>query len=197
MDNVQFTKRDWRSRNQIKTSSGLKWLTVPVHYSRSSGPQLIGDILIDYEQSWVHKHLEAVRHAYRQAEYFEPYFSRFAAILKSKPAGISKLNQSLTRWIMEELGIRTRLVDAMSLECSGRQSDRLLSILRQVGATSYLSGPAAKSYLEPDKFHNEKIELNFKVYDYEVYPQLWGDFAGNVSVLDLLFNRGPEAVNYL
>ena len=197
LDNVQFTKRDWRSRNQIKTSRGLKWLTVPVHYSRRSGPQLISHVLIDYEQSWVHKHLEAIRHAYAKAEYFEPYFSDFATILQSRPAGISELNQKLTQWVMEVLGIQTRLLDATSLECSGTQGDRLLSILGQVGATSYLSGPAAKSYLEADKFRDANIELLFKSYEYDCYPQLWGDFVGNVSILDLLFNHGSEAGKYL
>ncbi|MDR3362254.1 MAG: WbqC family protein [Desulfovibrio sp.] len=194
-DNVQYTKRDWRNRNRIKTENGVKWLTVPVQYKYAA--QHIDDTRIDYNQKWQVKHLRAMEHAYGKMPYFTQYFPRYREILEEGHLTISTLNQALIRWLMSCLDINTPLRTASEFKLTGRRTERLIELLTQLGATTYLSGPSAASYLEYDLFRKANIALEFKSYDYPPYPQPHGSFVPSVTVLDLLFSMGGEAKKYL
>jgi len=195
-DDVQYTSKDWRNRNVIKTVSGTPWLTVPVSHSLKS-PQLIQDTFILYHQNWVRKHLGTVKTAYLKAPYYKKFASDYFDILTSKHDTISSLNFALIRWVLDLLDIKTPIIFSKDLNPVGFRTDRIIDIATKVGATSYLVGKSAQSYIEVDKFKAAGIGLEYKTYSYLEYPQLHGPFEPNLSILDLVFNCGTESRKYL
>lgn len=194
-DDLQYTKGDWRNRNKIKTPRGLVWVIVPVHYKSTS--QLICETIIDYSQRWIKKTINQMADNYQTSPYFKTYSDEFFNILNQKYETISQLNININNWIMQTLNIKTEIRISSEFHPVGSKTDRLIDILKKVGATSYLSGPSAKDYIEVEKFKEAGIGLEYKVYEYQEYPQLHGPFEPHVSVLDLLFNCGPDSRKYL
>lgn len=194
-DDLQYTKNDWRNRNKIKTDRGLMWLTVPVHYRRTA--QLICETPIDRSQGWEIKHMRLLQRWYGKTPFFPTYRDELSSILGRPFETISELNICLCRWIMGKLGIKTPLRLSSEFSPRGTKTERLVDLLRKAGATSYLSGPAARDYLDEALLRKSGFSLEYKGYLYRDYPQPWGDFAGGVTALDLLFNAGPEARSYL
>jgi hypothetical protein len=194
-DDLQYTKGDWRNRNKIKTPGGLQWITVPVHYHHTD--QLIEDTTVDDSKPWARNMLNKIRNSYLKAPHFEPYFSGLSNLLLDSPASISDLNLRLIKWVCSMLEIDTPIVFSHEYHPQGAKTERLIGILKQVEATTYLSGPAAQAYLEPDLFEQAGIRLEYKVYDYPEYEQLYPPFDPAVSVIDLLFMMGKESKNYL
>lgn len=195
-DDVQFTTRDWRNRNRIKTPQGLLWLTIPVG---SSTHRRISDVQIT-QHDWQRKHRETLRRCYARAPHYsdvEPFFD--AVYTRREWTNLSELNQyTITRIAREYLGISTEFRNASEFVVSGRKQDRILELLHAIGAASYHSGPAAKAYLDPERFQKAGIELVWKDYSgYPEYAQLHPPFEHSVSVLDLLVHTGPGASMYV
>lgn len=196
LDDVQYTQRDWRNRNRIKTAAGPRWLSVPVKYSHSCPPR-IADAVIENAPCWVDEHCRKFRAHYRAAPFLE---TALALLDPGKlPGGttISTLNVYLTRRICTYFGITTPTILSTELQLEGKKTERLIEMLKKLGATSYLSGPAADAYLDKNRFRDENICLEYKTYAYDSYPQLWGAFEGGVTILDLIANCGPEAGHHL
>lgn len=193
-EDVQYSKGSWRNRNKIKTEQGAAWLTVSVDYAF---PQKICDTKINYSTLWNRQHVDLVRQWYKNAPFFSDYFDEFAAMIESRYESISDLNQALCSWLMKHLFIDTKLMCSTELKCEGQKTDRLIDLLKKVGATHYLSGPSAMDYIQADQFTSNGIGLSYKSYDYADYPQLHGQFEGAVTILDLLFNTGPHAREFL
>lgn len=194
-DDLQYTKCDWRNRNKIKTPNGLLWLSVPVKYHKTS--QQICDTQIDYSQSWQQKHINQIKTHYHKAPFYHLYADEFFTMIAQKFETISKLNISLIKWCMSKLLIDTPLRMSSEFSPVGSKTDRLIDILQKADATTYLSGPKAKDYLEPEKFAEAGIQLQYKLYQYKDYPQLWVPFEPAVTILDLLFNCGESSREYL
>lgn len=194
-DDVQYTKGDWRNRNRIKTPRGVEWITVPVKYKQTS--QLIQDTPIDYSTQWAQKMLNRIRESYRTAPHFEPYFSELDGLLNQPAASIADLNLTLIRWGCRHLGIDTPLRFSRDYHPTGTKTERVVSILRQVCATVYVSGPTGANYLVPHLFDEAGIQLEYKKYDFSEYDQLYPPFDPGVSVLDLLFMKGADAKFFL
>ncbi len=195
-DDVQFTRRDWRNRNKIKTPQGLKWLTIPVR-SKGKYDQLIIETEID-GTDWAGKHWQTIRNTYRKA----PFFYEVAAVLEplyaAPDAMLTQLNLRFLRAIMGYLGIDTPLTLSTDYPGQGAKTDRLLSLCMAAGATTYVSGPAAQAYMETDKFAAEGIGVEWFDYSgYPEYPQLWGEFEHVLSAIELMFNCGPDARRYM
>jgi hypothetical protein len=197
LDDVQYTRRDWRNRNQIKTPNGLIWLTVPVIFSRNNADTKIENVQVDYSQNWTKKHIESIRTSYCRAPFYKDYADEFFDILNKRYETISKLNVNICKWIMQQLDIKTETKMSSEFNPSGTKTDRLIDILKKAGATSYLSGPAAQNYLEVEKFRDAGISIEYKVYEYAEYPQMHGKFEPHVSVIDLIFNCGRESRRFL
>lgn len=195
-DDMQYTKHDWRNRNKIKTEKGLDWVSIPVIFSLKN-PTSICETPINYSSGWVRDHLNRIHISYRTAPYFTKYFSEFEDILNKEYRSISELNVTLIKWLSRCLEITTPVMLSTEIEVHGEKTDRVIDVLKKVGARKYISGPSAKNYLEESKFLENGIELEYKTYNYQPYPQLFGDFKGDVTVLDLLFNCGPESRNFL
>lgn len=195
-DDLQYTKLDWRNRNRIKTPNGPKWLTVPVVGSQSHQTRIC-DTLISYQQDWITEHVRQLKNNYGRTPYFSYYAEPFFEILSMRYKTISELNVVIMRWLLKILGIQTPIIMSMELDPRGVKTDRVIDLLNKVGATSYLSGPSAKSYLDEQKFIENKIALEYKCYDYEPYEQIYGPFLGEVTILDLLFHKGPSTPEFL
>ncbi len=198
-DCVQYDDRGWRNRNQIKTASGRKWLSIPVNAKGAQTKSTaIRDIRIVWEELWSKKHLRAIQHSYGKAPFFAQYAPLLEEVYARRDSLLADLTCALTVALARELGITsTRFLRSSELPAQGAGTDRLLSILRQLGAVHYISGPSARDYLEPVKFEQAGITLEYIGYDYPEYPQLHGDFEPHVSILDLLFMTGPEAGKYI
>lgn len=194
-DDLQYTKGDWRNRNKIKTPRGLEWITVPVHYKHTS--QLIEETRIDHSNPWNQRMLNRIEAAYRQAPYFEIYFPELSEILMQPAEMISDLNVQLIHWVCARLGIDTPIKFSHAYNPKGAKTERLIGILSQVGATTYLSGPAAQAYIEPELFEEAGIELEYKTYNYPEYEQLYPPFTPNVTILDLMFMVGEDSMRYI
>jgi WbqC-like protein family len=194
-DDIQYTKGDWRNRNKIKTPHGAEWITVPVAYKKVA--QLICETPIDSTTPWRNKHLRTLEANYRQAPFFyvvEEFISRVSV---SEQSTISQLNINLIRRISNYLEINTPMIISSELSLQGSKTERLIDLLKKLNATTYLSGPSADAYLDKDLFRQNGISLEYKSYDYAPYPQLWGDFIGGVTVLDLIANCGSQAKEYI
>jgi hypothetical protein len=198
-DDVQYTRRDWRNRNRIKTSAGLQWLTIPVEV-KGKYTQKIRDTRVS-DRAWAANHWTRLRHAYAKA----PHFGEFAELLGclyADAAGLeflSEVNESFLRVVCGLLDITTRLRPSADYDVSNPDpSGRLLAICTQAGATEYLSGPAARAYLDEAAFARAGVTVRYMDYTgYPEYPQLHGPFEHAVSVLDLLFMTGPRAADHL
>ncbi len=196
-DDIQYTKQDWRNRNQIRTEGGLKWLTVPVRSGASD--RLINEVEIDNDQKWSRKHWAMIENAYRKAPFFAEYADGLKAVYARDWALLSDLDMHLTELLAGHLGLtRVRFVKSSDLGVRGVKTERLIDILNRLGAEHYVSGPSAQDYIEDERFAAAGISLEYMTYDYPTYPQIHGDpFEPRVSVLDLLFNVGPEAPRYI
>jgi hypothetical protein len=199
-DDVQFDKRGWRNRNQIKTAHGKQWLSIPVH---SRGAQIedisIRDICIVWDTPWSQNHLKALQHAYARAPHFARYLPLLESFYSRRDEFLADFTIDLTVALARELGnTHTRFMRASEIPgIDGKKTDRLIQILQAVGADHYLSGPSASDYIEKEKFKAAGIALEYMEYNYLDYPQLYPPFDPYVSVLDLLFMTGPEAPRYI
>jgi hypothetical protein len=111
---------------------------------------------------------------------------------------LSDINQIFIKKINEILDIQTEIIDSRSLELLGDRNERIIDAVKKLKGTHYISGPAAKSYLDLNKFESESIQVEwFNYHGYQEYSQLFGDFTHNVSIIDLIFNEGPKALNFL
>jgi hypothetical protein len=195
-DDVQYTSRDWRTRNRIKTAAGPAWLTIPAGADRN---RLVCDVALE-DDRWPEKHWRTLRHAYSRAPFFKRYEEFFRSIyLGSRWESLPAFNQTMTRAIARDLlGIGTTFRDSREYRSEGKKLDKMLDLLGKVSATSYVTGPSAASYIEPERFARAGIDLVYKDYSgYPEYPQLHPPFEHGVSVLDLLFHVGPEAPHYI
>jgi hypothetical protein len=197
LDQVQFTKRDWRNRNLIKTPHGTAWLSIPV-VSKGRFTQAIDETQI--AEPWVERHWAALRHSYSHAGHFRDVAEPIRDLYDQSVSEtlLSQVNYRLVVGICALLGIRTPVRFSREYPSDGGKTDRLLSICLTAGATHYLSGPTASTYLEIDKFAEHGIAIVYADYSgYPEYPQLHGPFQHGVSILDLLFNTGRDAPRFM
>jgi hypothetical protein len=197
-DDVQFTKRDWRNRNQIKTPNGKLWLTVPVK-TKNNYYQKINETLIDNETKWAQSHWKTIFLNYSKAPYFKEIESWLKPIyIDLNIDNLSLLNQCLIKAVCKYLKIETKILSSSEFIINGNKSEKLLNICKAREANEYISGPAAKNYLDLDIFIAQNIKVTwFNYSNYHKYPQLWNDFYHDVSILDLLFNCGPDSYIYM
>lgn len=195
-EDVDFTKRDWRTRNKIKTPEGEVWLSIPV--KKSSRGTKIYEIEISQETNWQEKHYQTIVQYYKKAKFFSEYKWLLDKIyLEKKWENLSEFNIYVNTLIARELGIKTEFINSKDLETNGTKDDKLIEIIKKLDGDFYLSGPAAKDYIVNEKFKKEKIELAYIEYKYPEYTQLYGEFNHYITILDVLFNCGKEVPKYI
>lgn len=195
LDDVKYTSQDWRNRNRLRSRSGeSQWITVPVLGSRKA---LLRDVRIDRSTRWARKHI-----AYLQQNYAKvPHLGLVTELLTEaydRHDRLSELNISLCRRILTLLEIDTPTLLSAELGCDGIKDERLIRIVQRLNGDRYLSGPAAKAYLQPLLWAEAGIELAFKDYGgYPEYPQIAEPFDPAVSIIDLLAMTGARARDYV
>jgi hypothetical protein len=194
-DEVQFTKNDWRNRNRIKTPTGAKWLSIPVGANlrrRVCEVQLPRD-------DWRRKHWKTLETNYRRAPFFEELAVVCRPLYESpEQLTLSAFNRSFIEAICAYIGIRTTISDSSHYPGIGERTERLVDICLRARASEYVTGPSAKAYLDVAAFGAHGIGVRWFDYSgYPAYPQLWGDFIHEVSIVDLLFNCGRESRRYM
>lgn len=196
-DDMQYTRRDWRNRNIIKTPAGPKWLTIPVAV-KGNFFQKIRDTTISDER-WARKHWESIVHNYSRAKHFGLYRELFEQLyLGCEERSLSRINHLFLSAICEILGIGTTITWSEDYISVDGKTERLVSLCKQAGGAVYLSGPAARDYLDESLFDREHIAVEYMEYSaYPEYTQLSPPFDHRVSVIDLIFNEGPEATKYM
>lgn len=196
-DDMQYTRRDWRNRNYIKTPQGLHFLTVPVkvkgkYFQPIRYTEINGD-------EWSAVHWRSLEHNYKKAPHYHEVAHVFYSLFNERKYHyLSELNRVMIEAVCAYLGIRTKISYSWDYRLAEGRTSKLVDLCLQAGGDEYVSGPAARDYIEEDLFERAHVKLTWFDYNgYPAYKQLWGDFVHNVSVLDLLFNCGPEAPKYM
>jgi hypothetical protein len=196
-DDMQYTRRDWRNRNKIKTSQGLIWLTIPVQV-KGKYFQTIKETEIS-DQNWAQLHWKSILNNYVRADYFADYKEIFEDLyLNCNEKFLSEINYRFLVKICNLLGIQTQISWSTDYAIVNGKTERLVSLCKQAGATEYISGPAARDYIDEDLFQQENIKLSYIEYNnYPEYRQIHPNFEHGVSIIDLLFNEGANAKKYM
>lgn len=197
-DTVQFTRRDWRNRNKIKTPQGLSWLTVPVEV-KGRYHQPINEVVIA-ERDWAQKHWRSIEGSYRRAPFFDIEADWIEAVFRAAAQDdlLTSMNERFLRAICTRLGITTEILRCENFELLDDRSERLAHLCEQVGGDAYVSGPAARAYLEEAPFRQRDLSVEWFDYSgYREYAQLWGPFEHGVTVLDVIFNCGQDATEMI
>lgn len=197
-DEAQYTKRDWRNRNKIKTANGAIWLSIPVNV-KGKFEQRISETEI-HDKHWAQDHWKTLQHNYAKAPYFREYRPFFEQLysLAAEETLLSEVNYLFLKNICDLLDIRTRLSWSSDYQLVDGKTDRLIGLCQQVGGVEYLSGPSARGYLDESLFRNANMRVAWMEYNgYPEYHQLYPPFDHAVSIVDLIFNEGPNASKYM
>lgn len=194
-DDVQFD-RSWRNRNRIKTPRGVQYLTVPVLTKGRNWPS-IRDIEIDQTAPWVRKHLETLRRNYARAPYYGAYIDGFERLYARQWKFLLDLNLACLEMLTSALGLRREIRLASDLGVPGRSAERLVAICQALGGDVLYEGAAGRAYIDGRLFVEADIRLEYQDYAHPSYPQLYGPFVPYLSVVDLLFNCGPQSLELL
>ena len=199
-DEVQYTKNDWRNRNKIKTPQGVKWLSIPVHTKGhiSNAVRIVDAEIVDGR--WAKSHWNTIVQNYGKSQYFHEYAGRLEQLYSEceNEKLLCKVNYRLLYAIVDILGIDTKISFSSDYGLVDGKTERLVDLVQKAGGDEYLSGPAAKDYIEENLFADAGIKLSWMDYSgYPEYQQLYPPFEHGVSILDLIFNCGPGAWKYM
>jgi len=193
MDAVQFPQgRTWLTRNRFKNDQGILRLSIPV-WKRGLGRRNINEVKICYEGRWLKKNRESLITAYGKAPYFEDHAYFFEALFNERPERLVDLNLKIIRHINGFLGTGTKLILLSDLGVDADEPELSVQVSKKLGATAFLAQQSARRYLDEEAFGKAGVNLQFFNPRPPVYPQLWGPFIPNLSILDMLFNVGPGA----
>jgi hypothetical protein len=197
LDEVDYTVRDWRNRNKIKTANGLLWLTIPVH-KKHAVRQKINETRVSRTE-WPLKHWETIRRNYAKAAAFREYAPQLEQIYREVSTDmLSEINCHFLTKLCAMLGITTPITKSKDYGVVEGKTMRLVDLCRKSGADVYLTGPSAADYMDESAFRQAGIEIEWMNYSgYPEYRQLHGDFSHGVSIIDLILNEGQQATNFL
>jgi len=192
-DDVQYDRRGWRNRNRIKGPEGPVWLTVPV-VQKGLFHQRVNETRIDNSSDWAARQVRTLSRNYAKAPYFDDLFPALSAILTQTWDLLIDLDMALIHLIAQQIGINTPLRYSSELPQEGGKTGRLIEICLATGADTYLTGNAAKGYIDEDAFRSAGITLEYQNYQHPTYRQRFGDFIPYLSAVDLVFNEGPASL---
>ena len=196
LDDVQYTSRDWRNRNLIKTPQGTIWLNIPINKKNRI---LIKDVLIK-DFNWVNDHLNKIERNYKKSRYFDSIFPALQETYQGLTSErLIDINIEIINFICRYLDIQTEISFSSDIKDKNlEKSHRILDICIENNATIYVTGSKSKNYIDENIFNSKKIRIEFEEFEnYPSYDQLWGLFNEKVSVIDLLFNEGPNSYKFM
>jgi len=196
LDDVQYTKSDWRNRNKFDINGDAAWLSIPIK-SHSKFTK-INEVEINNQTNWQQKHLRTFLYNYGRAPFFDDAYKIFSEIGNKNQDSLSTLTINTSKAVASYLNLQTHFITSSSLGIVGETpSMRLALITKELDGNLYLSGPTAIDYLEIDEFEKRKIEVNFKNHEYDTYTRGERKFLDYLSILDLISFHGPNSVDFL
>jgi len=196
MDCVSFEKNSYTSRNRIRNAQGWQYLTVPCLKPYGK----INEIQIDNTQDWRKKHLKSIKQNYSKAKYFDTYFPAIENVYMGEDWELlSDFNYFCLITVLKELGIDTQVVKMSSYDppFQGTKSDLILDMCLRTGSSWFIFGKNGKDYAKPVLFNDAGIQIEFQNYVPIEYKQCYNNFIENLSILDLLFNMGDQALEVI
>jgi hypothetical protein len=197
LDHVQFEKNSITNRNKLRTANKWCWITVPVSTKNMFGGLPIRELKIDNSSKWGKKHWGTMIASYSRAPYFGKHYSFFQSLYMQDWPLLSPLLEESTQYFLKELGISTRIVRSSDLSPTKSKGDLILELCKKVGATTYISGPFGRAYLNQGAFDDARIKLQFHDYKHPIYSQSFDGFEPFMSIVDLLFNHGSNSLEIL
>lgn len=194
LDTVKFNPRSYDSRNKIKTPHGFKWLKVPTKKTKS---ELLKDIRIDNDSDWRGEHLKAISYSYAVAKFFGDYFKKIENILNKKHEYLMDLNEDLMKFFLQELKIDVEFFKASNFDIAGSKNQYLINLCKTFYAEVYVFGQMGKDYADRDLWKKNNINIFFHEYHHPIYSQKFNNFEPNLSIIDLLFNEGPQSLSII
>ncbi len=187
LDDVQYSNEGMQNYHYIKTPQGSYRLKIPVN---SKFGKNINEIKTRDELGWKKKHLKTLELNYKKAKHFEEVFNDYSSLLLNDYTDLSHLDISIIKHICNKFGMSTDFISSSQLELNTKREEKVLDICSSLNSSVYYSGTGAKAYQDEENFNARGIELRYSVFKAFEYPQLWGDFQSNVSVIDYLMNCG-------
>ena len=196
LDDVQYTRRDWRNRNKFEINKRADWLTVPVKsHDRETK---INKIEINPETNWQENHLKTFQYNYFKTQFFKEANQLFAQIRLDYGNLLSNLTIETSKCIAQYLDLKVEFFNSSNLGIEANSpSERLALITSELGGNSYLSGPSAVNYLDFSHFEKRKIQVSFKNHTYKPYPRADHDPLDALSILDLISFHGKYSIKFL
>lgn len=196
LDDVQFERRSWQQRNRIKGPNGEVLLTVPVR--KAAQDTSLGLIGINYEQSFPRGHIANIEHNYVGTHYLSNFWGPIRSVLESRVDELADLNIGLIQTLSKQLGISTAFVRSSELFAAGKKDQYLSKICVELAATAYIAPAGSRSYLEGSEYFDAcGVPVQYFDFEHPAYVQQFGAFSSHLSVIDLLFNVGPDATEVM
>jgi len=197
LDDVGYQKNGFMNRNKIKNPQGWQWITVPVQ-GRSPNKK-VNEVLINNATNWADVHMRAIYLNYCKAPYYKNYSTFFEETFKKKWDNLGDLDIYLIENVLKFLGIKTKVERSSNVAVEGENTERLVNICKHFKTTTYLSGPGGKNYMDLEKFREENIKVVFQEFNHPEYAQMFKDrgFIACLSIIDLLFNCGPNSLKII
>lgn len=199
-DEMQYTKNDWRNRNKIKSPQGAQWISIPIITKGhlTNGLKIIDAKVVNGK--WAISHWNTIKQFYKKSPYFKQYADLFEKLYKDceQEELLCEINYKFIFAIIKILGIKTKISFSQDYGLIEGKTERLVDLVQKAGGTEYISGPAAKDYINEELFKKAGIKLTWMDYSgYPEYPQLYPPFEHGVSILDLIFNCGDHSPDYM
>ena len=188
-DDVQFSKKGTHNYHYIKTKDERLRLKIPVIEHQGT---LINEVIIKNNINWKSEHLHRIKDSYRKAPYFNEVYADFEYLLSNEQTNLAVFNIEIIKFICSKFGIERDYINASDLNLKSVRAEKVLDILSALGATTYYSGTGAAIYQNDDDFKERNIQLKYSNYKPFEYPQFWGEFESNVSILDYLMHCGYD-----
>ena len=193
LDDVQYKKREFQNRNKIKTASGPLWLTVPV-LTKGAYSQNINEVKTDTtEHHWENSHWKSIELNYRHSPFFKEHAGFFSELYAKKWDSLMNVSLEIIRYTLKYLAINTPIKMSSEFALSSASTQRIIDLCKAIGAGTYLSGAGGKDYMDTSLFAQQNITLEFQQFNHPQYPQQYGAFEPYLSIIDLLFNCGPDS----
>lgn len=196
-DDVQFSKGSFTNRVQIKTPSGVRWLSIPLQKMHLG--QKINEIEINENTDWRGNHREILRQAYLKAPFREEMLAVVDQVFSEPTQTLAEVSYASMWSLAKYFGISStiQIKDSVALEIPGSSTQRVFDVVRSVGGTTYITGHGAWNYLDHELFEKSGIEVQYMQYQRNIYPQLNGPFTPFVTALDLVANCGQSGLQVI
>ena len=196
LDDVQYTKKDWRNRNQLKSPNGPKFIHIPIQ--KPSRDAKINEVLISYNEPWEPRLLNQIQQWYKKAPFLSDTVTMLEAAFQVRHERLVDLNYDLNLRIMDYVGIHTPILYSSQIPKVGsNKNERIVELCTFANSDVLYDGKSAQNFIDMDLFQGQGIQVVFQDYQHRPYPQLWGAFEPYMSILDLIMNQGKDSLGYI